>query len=374
MKTDDNPAVYFCEKGANGDVVRRMIVNWPTFLALFHPTAIRICEDQDLQRVPEGADVVGGSRLVRAQGDVRIYFQDGPELRHIDSLHALLGYNFNRAAVQEVPPQDLQHRAIGRPMTADDLDPPPRYDLADLMPGEWDAFVAALFVLKGNGVYDRFTQSHHDNLSRIHHTPLFLPWHRVFLYLFSCAIQDLIKNPTLHCPVIWQWLQVYPSYETDDLIRLFSPTWAGSAASPVRDGPFREGRWAAWLPDSGIRNASLGRSSGAALVEVPATDVARLVSLSDYDAFRQALEGTHDAVHGRIGGLMGDTRYSTNDPVFWLHHARVDEVWSMWQREHPRENETMIGRDWLTPMGDIMPGARAWTVGEAALIGGALVG
>lgn len=373
VKTDNNQAVYFCEKGANGVVVRRLIENWPTFLSLFHPTAIRICDDQDLQRVPEGADVAGGSRLVRVQGDIKIYFQDGPVLRHIDSMQALLGYNFNGAAVQTVTPQELQHRPMGLPVSAGNLDPPHRYDLADLRPGEWDAFVGALFALKANGAYDRYTQAHFDNLQRIHHTPLFLPWHRVFLYLFSRAIQDIIKNPTLHFPFSWQWLQAYPSYETDDVIRLFTPPWVGSAASPVRDGPFQEGRWAAYLPDRGVRNAPLGRSPSAKSVEVPADVVATLVSFSDYEAFRQALERTHDDIHGRIGGLMGDPHYSTNDPVFWLHHARVDEVWSQWQRAHPAQNDAMIGRGWSVSLGDIMPGERPWSVAEAALIDGTLV-
>ncbi len=27
---------------------------------------------------------------------------------------------------------------------------------------------------------------------------------------------------------------------------------------------------------------------------------------------------------------------SPNDPVFWLHHAFVDLVWSRWQRANPR--------------------------------------
>jgi Common central domain of tyrosinase len=41
----------------------------------------------------------------------------------------------------------------------------------------------------------------------------------------------------------------------------------------------------------------------------------------------------HNAVHAWVGGAMS-TSASTNDPVFWLHHANVDRIWDMWQQKH----------------------------------------
>ena len=60
--------------------------------------------------------------------------------------------------------------------------------------------------------------------------------------------------------------------------------------------------------------------------------------------FRNKLEGwgigrgndawrNHNRVHRWVGGhMLGGA--SVNDPVFWLHHAFVDLLWSRWQKRH----------------------------------------
>jgi tyrosinase len=32
------------------------------------------------------------------------------------------------------------------------------------------------------------------------------------------------------------------------------------------------------------------------------------------------------------------TSSSPSDPVFWLHHANIDRLWSKWQAKHPGAN------------------------------------
>lgn len=44
-----------------------------------------------------------------------------------------------------------------------------------------------------------------------------------------------------------------------------------------------------------------------------------------------ALEGYHNTVHGWVGGTMNNIMISPADPLFWLHHAEVDRIWSAWQ-------------------------------------------
>lgn len=39
----------------------------------------------------------------------------------------------------------------------------------------------------------------------------------------------------------------------------------------------------------------------------------------------------HPAAHFTIGGLNNDPLASPGDPVFFLHHAMMDRVWSIWQ-------------------------------------------
>ena len=31
-----------------------------------------------------------------------------------------------------------------------------------------------------------------------------------------------------------------------------------------------------------------------------------------------------------------DTASAQADPVFWLHHANTDRLWSRWQADHPK--------------------------------------
>ena len=42
----------------------------------------------------------------------------------------------------------------------------------------------------------------------------------------------------------------------------------------------------------------------------------------------------HNRMHVWVGGDM-ITATSPNDPVFFLHHANVDRIWSAWSQTHP---------------------------------------
>ncbi len=48
------------------------------------------------------------------------------------------------------------------------------------------------------------------------------------------------------------------------------------------------------------------------------------------DAYEPSIEDApHNPVHDIIGGLMADMQ-SPLDPIFWLHHANIDRLWSAW--------------------------------------------
>ncbi len=62
-----------------------------------------------------------------------------------------------------------------------------------------------------------------------------------------------------------------------------------------------------------------------------------------FPQFQDALEeGPHNTVHRVVGGTSSDptgrpvygtmsTSASPKDPIFWLHHAMVDNIWAHWQ-------------------------------------------
>jgi tyrosinase len=48
-----------------------------------------------------------------------------------------------------------------------------------------------------------------------------------------------------------------------------------------------------------------------------------------------SLEAIHDEIHGYIGGQMGDPSVAGFDPIFFLHHANVDRLLSLWSAVNP---------------------------------------
>jgi hypothetical protein len=83
---------------------------------------------------------------------------------------------------------------------------------------------------------------------------------------------------------------------------------------------------------------------------------------SDFYEFSNVFEHSgHAVVHVDLGGDMYVTSRSTNDPLFFLHHANVDRYFWIWQQEHPtsvyrgNNNEAMsdIARPFDVPISAI---------------------
>ncbi len=71
------------------------------------------------------------------------------------------------------------------------------------------------------------------------------------------------------------------------------------------------------------------------------TDVVALVGGNDnLEAFSTFFElplGVHGSGHFTIGGDPGDDPFvSAGDPIFYLHHAQVDRLWTIWQALDPK--------------------------------------
>ncbi|MCS3894063.1 hypothetical protein M2171_003196 [Bradyrhizobium japonicum USDA 38] len=49
----------------------------------------------------------------------------------------------------------------------------------------------------------------------------------------------------------------------------------------------------------------------------------------------------HGAVHNLVGGDMGNILASARDPVFWVHHANIDRLWTVWTKmvRHANPND-----------------------------------
>ncbi|MFF9195184.1 tyrosinase family protein [Streptomyces sp. NPDC014779] len=237
-----------------------------------------------------------------------------------------------------------------------------RKNQRDLTSAERRRFVSAVLELKRSGKYDEFVRTHIDHyvadgegkLRVAHMCPSFLPWHRKFLLEFERALRRIDSSVTVP---YWDWTRDNTPAST-----LWGEDFLGGNGRPgdhqVTTGPFAygTGRWTVryGMTEQKYLSRDFGRP-GDPITLPTAADVEAALREPAYDAapwnstsrtgFRNRLEGwasgtgnarfqLHNRVHRWVGGLMLGGG-SVNDPVFWLHHAYVDLLWSRWQARNP---------------------------------------
>ncbi len=156
-----------------------------------------------------------------------------------------------------------------------------------------------------------------------HGTPLFLPWHRAYLYFFEKALQDQVAGVTLPW---WDW-------STGAIPDAYAAASDASGqpnplvASPIQPAARQQG-----IPDATQRDPG-----GAGAPPLPTdADVTRVLAASDFTDFQLQLEDLHNQVHVWVGGTMAEIPVAAYDPIFWAHHCMIDRLWRLWQLTHPQ--------------------------------------
>ncbi|WP_053728212.1 tyrosinase family protein [Streptomyces sp. WM6378] len=238
-----------------------------------------------------------------------------------------------------------------------------RKNQRNLTSAERRAFVNAVLELKRTGVYDQFVRTHiafyvsdgSAGLRVAHMAPSFLPWHRRFLLVFEQALQRVNSRVTLP---YWDWTR-----DNSPASSLWSDDFMGGNGRrgdfQVMTGPFAyvRGQWeiSVNVTEGRFLTRDMGRPMNPIRLPTP-DDVARALADPVYDVapwnstsrtgFRNKIEGwttgsgearfrNHNQVHRWVSGIMVGAA-AVNDPVFWLHHAYIDSLWSRWQAAHPR--------------------------------------
>jgi tyrosinase len=232
---------------------------------------------------------------------------------------------------------------------------------------------------------------HPDTPWPSHDNPAIWPWHRMLLQLFEEGLEAVTGNP-IAIPY-WDWT------DAKSLEVVFAADFMGPRRGDpkknyvVTAGPFCKDAWqlnilAAPSGDpgqSGWLVRAFGVNNEPDLAMPTAKELAAVMALKEYDvapfdissdpdrSFRARLDGhygmkgkrcsgdgieeivpgpspkpaaLHAAVHRFVGGLfkVGNrmwygtlkTHASPNDPVFFLHHAFLDKIWSDWMAIHGR--------------------------------------
>jgi len=61
-------------------------------------------------------------------------------------------------------------------------------------------------------------------------------------------------------------------------------------------------------------------------------EINSILANQTYRSFTSDLEdGPHNTVHRWVNGTMSSIPIAAADPLFWLHHAQIDRIWSIWQ-------------------------------------------
>jgi tyrosinase len=152
---------------------------------------------------------------------------------------------------------------------------------------------------------------------------LFLPWHRAYLYRLELALQTQVPECSLPW---WDW----PSSRREGIPPAYAEETVGDAPNPLAGAALppllteREG----WPTHTSRNPGPPPRLPSAQLVE-------EVLSLRDFNDFSLQLEQQlHNAVHGWVGGTMGQVPTAAYDPIFWAHHTMVDRLWALWQVRH----------------------------------------
>ena len=139
----------------------------------------------------------------------------------------------------------------------------------------------------------------------------FLPWHRDFLLKFETAMQQI--DPAAFIPY-WHWStdRALPPWLAEINFTVIVP--ATDMTAPQIVNVIRHLQLDALPSDAQIRHLETNTKM-------------------NYTQFTAALESYHNTVHALVGGSMNDIMISPCDPVFWMHHAEVDRICSIWQAD-----------------------------------------
>ena len=205
-----------------------------------------------------------------------------------------------------------------------------------------DAYAKAFGIMQstpeGQKIWEQLATTHQDFCP--HGNWFFLPWHRVYLHHFEQTIAAISGKEDFALPY-WDW---------DGVDRNRMPP-----ATLDKTSLF-------WQKRSPVASADSNETLSANNVGIPA--MARIMAANTFIAFgsgrakdiggsaRQGLLEAmpHNSTHVWVGGEDGDMASfkSPRDPIFWMHHANVDRIWTSWMRAQQAKNLPIIPPDTST--------------------------
>ena len=180
-----------------------------------------------------------------------------------------------------------------------------------------------------------------------HQTWFFLPWHRAYVYCWEMIVQAAIAE--LGGPADWSLPYWNYSDQQNPSARILPPAFRARTLPDGTLNPLLCARGS--KANSGQIIFTPGHVSLGALHEPyfegsphgGSTGFGGVVTgFPNHSGSSQGvLENVpHNAVHVDIAGLMQDPDTAARDPIFWLHHANIDRLWTVWHENQAHADPT----------------------------------
>ncbi|EUC60319.1 tyrosinase tyrosinase: common central domain protein [Rhizoctonia solani AG-3 Rhs1AP] len=200
---------------------------------------------------------------------------------------------------------------------------------------------SALNVPESQTLYDDFSYVHYTINVTIHHVSSFFPWHRYFLVLHEAAMAECgYSDPIPY----WDWtrdstVETFKSSEMFDTKKGFGGDGTGKTnwtdGLCVEDGPYAGLHVNFPEPHCLTRQFNLSEQ---VMTNWTKSVVDEIMEYTEYlDFWNNTERHPHDNIHRTISGDL-KRQYSSNEPLFYLHHAQIDRLWTIWQGR----NETRL--------------------------------
>jgi hypothetical protein len=218
-----------------------------------------------------------------------------------------------------------------------------RRSIASLTAAQLDALRAGIAAMKARPASDPTSWAYQANIHGTVDSPArpawstcqhgnfyFLSWHRMYLYYFERILRAASGSADLTLPY-WDYsrpeqralpepFRIPPDAANPLFVRQRAPAANQGGTLPESAVDAQE----SLLPIDFSTSSSGGTSFGGR----------RLAEPSHFSSFPGSLEQQpHNVVHVLLGGpdgWMSDPDFAAQDPIFWLHHANIDRLWSRW--------------------------------------------
>jgi len=239
-------------------------------------------------------------------------------------------------------------------------------------------------VNTSSSFYDDLVYVHMDLNIKIHFAGLFFPWHRYYLQYFEDTL--IQKCGYKGATPYWDWtLDAHDMYNSPFFDN--SSSGIGGWGDPNNDyqihtGGFKDDIRAYPNPHHVRRNFSVFPFSNPELLPpfagdpaAPPSPVDLMVNTTmtkenvdytvnsfegdffEFQTYAESTEGIHFGAHLIVAGDMtgycsngakapdcvAGTKWTPNDPVFFMHHGMVDKIWYDWQNKSPKNKYAFGG-------------------------------